>query len=196
MPSPPRLPWLTRDQLHPDQDDLWRAIVDGPRLRDRPAPETLGGPFNAWLRSPVAGLKAADLGEQLRFRSALTPRQREIAILVVGAHWKAEFEFWAHAEEARRVGLEEDVIDDLREGRVPTLADADEAVVAAISAELLATGGLADEPYARGLDQLGSHGLVDLVLLVGYYCMVSLTLNTFGVALPPGVDPVWSGEPH
>jgi 4-carboxymuconolactone decarboxylase len=192
VPSPPRLPLLSRDQLRPDQDELWRAIVDGPRLRDRrPPPETLGGPFNPWLYSPVAGLLAADLGEHLRYRSALSPRQREIAILVVGAHWKADFEFWAHAQEAARAGVPDDAIAAIRAGRTPELADAGEAVVHAIVGELLATGGIADERYAAGTAHLGEQGLVDLVLLVGYYCTVSMTLNAFRVALPAGVAPIW-----
>jgi 4-carboxymuconolactone decarboxylase len=165
-------------------------------MRDRPVPETLAGPFNAWLHSPVVGLKAADLGEELRFRSALTPRQREIAILVVGAHWKAEFEFWAHAEEARKAGLGDDVIAAVRDGRTPELADRSEAIVAAVSAELVASGGIADETYAVAVDELGPEALVDLVLLVGYYCMVSLTLNAFRVGLPPGIDPVWDAGRH
>jgi 4-carboxymuconolactone decarboxylase len=186
-----RLPFLTRDQLAPEQEAMWRGIVDGPRLRDRPEPDVLLGPFNAWLYSPVAGRLAAELGEQLRFRSALTARQREIAILVVGAHWKAEFEFWAHADTARRAGIGEDVITALRDGTIPRLAVASEAIVYAIVVELLAAGGIADERYRRGADLLGTAGLVDLVLLVGYYCMVSLTLNAFRVALPPGAQPVW-----
>jgi 4-carboxymuconolactone decarboxylase len=194
--SPPRLPPLSRDQLRPEQDELWRAIIDGPRLKDRTSPpETLGGPFNPWLYSPVAGLLAADLGEHLRFRSSLSPRQREIAILVVGAHWKADYEFWAHAQEAGRAGVPEHIIEAIRQGRAPGLADDGEATVHAIAEELLATGNVSDERYAAGVAHLGEPGLVDLVLLVGYYCTVSMTLNAFRVALPPGVDPVWRGEP-
>ena len=35
---------------------------------------------------------------------------------------------------------------------------------------------------------LGDAGLVDLVGLVGYYGLVSMTLNVFDVAVPEGVD--------
>ena len=34
-------------------------------------------------------------------------------------------------------------------------------------------------------------GLVELSQLIGYYCLISLTLNTFQVALPPGNEPIW-----
>src|SRR5207248_1534451 len=104
---------------------------------------------------------------------------------------KAEFEFWAHADTARRAGIGEDVITALRDGTIPRLADASEAIVYAIVIELLTAGDIADERYRRGADLLGTAGLVDLVLLVGYYCMVSLTLNAFRVALPPEAQPVW-----
>ena len=192
MPPPSRLPTLTRDQLNLEQEALWRAVVDGPRLRGRAAePESLAGPFNAWLYSPVAGLLAADLGEHLRFRSALTARQREIAILVVGARWKAEFEFWAHADLARHAGIGDDVIAQLRDGTEPDLADEAEAVVHAVASELLTTGALSDERHDRAAELLGPEGVVDLVLLIGYYCTVSFTLNAFRVPLPPEASPIW-----
>jgi len=35
---------------------------------------------------------------------------------------------------------------------------------------------------------LGEAGLVDLVGVVGYYGLVSMTLNVFEVALPVGVE--------
>jgi len=195
VPLPPRLPTLSRDQLDPEQEALWRAIVDGPRLRDRTEePQSLGGPFNAWLYSPVAGLLAADLGEQLRYRSALTPRQRELAILVVGAHWKADFEFWAHAELARRAGVGDDVIAAIRDGVEPALADDGDAVVCLVARELVGTGGISDEHYERAVVRLGTAGVVDLVLLVGYYGTVSFTLNAFRVPLPPEVAPVWPAQ--
>jgi 4-carboxymuconolactone decarboxylase len=192
VPLPARLPTLTRDQLGPEQEALWRSVVEGPRLHGRAAdPESLGGPFNAWLYSPVAGRLAADLGEQLRFRSTLTPRQREIAILVVGAHWKAEYEFWAHADLARLAGIGDDLIAPLRDGTVPDLRDEAEAVVHAVASELLTSGALSDERHERAVELLGREGVVDLVLLVGYYCTVSFTLNAFRVALPPEAPPIW-----
>jgi len=38
----------------------------------------------------------------------------------------------------------------------------------------------------RTIAELGERGVVDLVGVAGYYCLVSMTLNVFDVGLPPG----------
>ena len=47
--------------------------------------------------------------------------------------------------------------------------------------------GLADP--AQKLGEFGRHGVVDLVGIVGYYCLVSITLNVFDMPLPKGESP-------
>lgn len=55
--------------------------------------------------------------------------------------------------------------------------------------EFLATHHVSEPVYARALAEFGERGLVDLIGIVGYYGLVSMTLNVFEVALPEGVEP-------
>ncbi|HUI62577.1 MAG TPA: hypothetical protein VLX90_20280, partial [Steroidobacteraceae bacterium] len=55
-----------------------------------------------------------------------------------------------------------------------------------LSTEMLNTRRVGDATYKRALDTFGMPMLVDLVAIVGYYCMVSVTLNTFEAPLPTG----------
>ncbi|MEI7925916.1 MAG: carboxymuconolactone decarboxylase family protein, partial [Chloroflexota bacterium] len=57
--------------------------------------------------------------------------------------------------------------------------------------EYLQTHRVSDATYDRAKAALGENGVVDLVGIVGYYCLVSMTLNVFEVALPAGeADPL------
>ena len=73
-------------------------------------------------------------------------------------------------------------------GAAPDFADSAEATVHAFCTEVLTTREAEDNTYAAALDLLGEEGLVDLVGLMGYYCLVSFTLKVFRIE-PPGGPP-------
>ena len=112
-----RISYITPDNFTEAQQRLFKSITSGKRGEGR-APEDLlnseggmSGPFNPWLRSPVLGDAAQRLGETVRFESTLSPQLRELAILIVAAKWKAQYEWWAHERIARREGLDEGIIE-------------------------------------------------------------------------------------
>jgi alkylhydroperoxidase family enzyme len=114
------LPIVGKSDLDAEQKVLWDYILNGPRggslIGLGESIKCLPGPFNPWMQIPSFGKLAAEMGERLRFRSVLPGNLRELAILTAGVHWKAEFEFWAHARVARAEGLPDSIIDALRAG--------------------------------------------------------------------------------
>ena len=96
-----RLAPLDLDTMTPDQRRVADEIRGGPRGGMR-------GPFEAWLRSPGLADHAQKLGAHVRFGTELPKDVAELVILLTGAHWQAQFEFWAHARLGRSVGLPED----------------------------------------------------------------------------------------
>jgi 4-carboxymuconolactone decarboxylase len=146
----------------------------------------LRGPFNAWLHSPVIGDAAQRLGETIRFEGSLFPRHRELAILTMASHWKAEYEFWAHEKIARREGVEESLIQSLSSGVRPDFVHVTDALVYDFSREVICERKVSDSLFNDAICQLGEAGVVDLVLLLGYYTLVSMTLNVFHVRVPEG----------
>lgn len=147
------------------------------------------GPFNAWLHRPVLGDLAQRLGEELRFEGMLPERLREIAVLVAAAHWRSQFEWWAHEKLARRAGVPDRIIDDIREGRERITGSQAETSVHAFARALLLTARVPQDTYAHAVAELGDSGVVELVILLGYYSMVAMTLNVFEVPLPDGETP-------
>ena len=184
-----RLPFLSRDALDDDGQEVWDAITAtrGSIVTDD---GTLIGPFNAWVTAPGIGGRLADLGAALRFESSIERRLLEVAIITVGARWRAEFEWWAHSRMALHHGVSQEAVDAIARGATPDLPD-DERIVHAVASQLVATGHLDRAVHDAARELLGDRGIVELVTLCGYYTLVSFTLNAFDVALPPGEEPTW-----
>lgn len=174
-----RLTPLTNETMSGEQRRVADEIRRGPRGGMR-------GPFEAWLRSPELADHAQRLGAYSRFGTGLPADVMELAILLTGAHWKAQFEFWAHARLARQAGLPDGVIEAVRMGEKPSLTRDDLSVVYAVVSEYFATNRLSDATYARAVEIVGEKGLVDVIGIVGYYGLVSMTLNIFEVEVPEG----------
>jgi 4-carboxymuconolactone decarboxylase len=175
----PRLQPIDLDALTPEQRAVADAIIFGPR-------GGLRGPFEAWLRSPGMAQPAQELGAYCRFGSSLPAHLSELAILLTGKHWKAQFEFWAHSRLATAAGLAPEVIEAIRTGQRPALDDPAAQTIYDFVTEYFATSRVTDATYRRAVDAFGEAGVVDLVGTVGYYGLVSMTLNVFEVSVPPG----------
>ena len=154
----------------------------------------LTGPFNAFVHAPDIGRRLSSLGAALRFSTSIERRLTEVAIITVGSHWKAEFEWWAHARMAVTHGVPQAVVDAIGAGEDPQFAQADERIVYAVARELLADGQLSQPSYDRAQELLGDAGMVELVSLCGYYTLISYLLNAFAVPLPPGAERRWPGR--
>uniref|UniRef100_A0A9E8CRH6 Carboxymuconolactone decarboxylase family protein n=1 Tax=Bosea sp. NBC_00436 TaxID=2969620 RepID=A0A9E8CRH6_9HYPH len=146
-------------------------------------------PMIAWLRQPELARRAQKLGELLRFETTLGSRLTELAILVCGRHWTSHHEWKAHKRLALEAGLNPDAIADIAARRPPRMLDARELLVYEIATTLLESGRIQAELYRRGLSEFGEQGMVELVGTLGYYCLVSLTLNAFELGLPEAVAP-------
>ena len=193
-----RLPPITLREATAAQRAVFDVVTGGERARHH-TPATfidsrggLAGPFNAWAHRPDLGEGVLALGEQLRFRGRLPAAAREIAILTVGATWRAEFEWWAHARIARQEGVPEDILTAIRNGEPPSLSDPVEQAAYDVAAALLKDGKVDEHTYRSARAVVGDGGLVELVTLVGYYTLVSFILNAFEVPLPEGETGVFA----
>ena len=177
----PRLPILAEKSFTPSQRALAAAIRSGPRRHF-----SLAGPFAVFMHAPAYGALAQALGGHLRFKTRVPPRLSEFAILFTARHWKANYEWTAHAPIAARQGVKPQTIAALRAGRVPKSAPADEMAIYAFAKELYATRRVRTGTFNRVRKLLGDAGTVELVGVLGYYALVSMTLNAFRVPLPKG----------
>jgi 4-carboxymuconolactone decarboxylase len=187
-----RIPYVRRDELGPEGQQLWDSIVSGRGDQVLTADGDLAGPFNAFVTAPDAGRRLSALGATLRFGTSIERRLSEVAIITVGARWQAEFEWWAHARMAREHGVAGPVVDAIGRGEDPPFEADDERAVYAVARQLSDSGRLDQGTYDAAHRFLGDAGMVELVALCGYYTLVSFLLNAFTVPLPPDALPMWA----
>jgi 4-carboxymuconolactone decarboxylase len=180
--SPYRLPTLSEDNLDPRQ----RALLDSIRSGPRGSKASLGGPFGVYLHAPDFGDLTQQLGAFCRYKTSLPPRLSEFAILVTARHWRAQYEWHAHAAIAESAGVKTRTISDLKAGRIPTRAPKDERAIHTFVIELYKTRRVTDRTYARVHKLLGDAGMVEFMGILGYYALVAMTLDVFRVPLPAG----------
>lgn len=163
------------------QQEIHDAIASGPRGGVR-------GPLAVWLHRPELAARAQDLGAYCRYGSSLEPRLSELAIIVMARTYGAEYEWYAHKPAGLKAGLSEELVEAVRTGADPVFADAEEEVVYRVSRAALDTRQVPDDLYARAEAVLGHERLVDLVGVLGYYSLISLTLNIFRISPPEGAE--------
>jgi 4-carboxymuconolactone decarboxylase len=186
----PRLPVLNEAQMNDAQRALMEAIRSGPRGKSI-APR---GPFAVWLHAPEFGQLAQALGGHVRYKTALPPRLSEFAILCTARLWRAQYEWFAHGPMAEKGGVKPKTIQDLRAGRMPNSAPKDERAIYDFVQELYKTKRVSDRVYKRLHAILGDAAMVELVGILGYYVMISMTLNVFRM-MPPEDAPLPFAEP-
>ncbi|HWF40387.1 MAG TPA: carboxymuconolactone decarboxylase family protein [Candidatus Acidoferrales bacterium] len=169
------------EEMSEEQRGVYNETVAGRRGR-------VPAPLVAWLESPVLADRAQKLGEFVRYETSLPPRLSEMAILTVARYWTAQFEWTAHKAEALKAGLDPEIIDDIAQRRVPRFKNADEPVIYDFSVALLQEHAVEDELYKRAVEKFGQRGVVELVGILGYYTLISMTLNTFEIQ-PEGSVP-------
>jgi 4-carboxymuconolactone decarboxylase len=175
-----RLPDLVVEDLSPEQRRVHDAILSGPR-------GIVEGPLRVWLTSAELADRAQALGAFCRFGTVLPPRLSELAIITAGAYWKAGFEWAVHAPIAIKAGVDAEAAEAIRTGQQPHFEQADQAAVHAFAHELLHHRKVSDETYRRAEKELGTRGVVELVGILGYYGLISMTIVAFEVPLPDGV---------
>ena len=177
-----RFKLLTDAEMTPRQRQTYQAIVSGPR-------KGALGPFNALLRSPDVADRVQKVGEYVRFHSVIPAPLNEMAILIAGRSWNAQFEFWAHSRLGKEAGLDASIIDAIAEGRRPPKMNDDERIVYNFCSELFRDKKVSDSTFSAVVERFGEQGVIDLIVAGGYYSTVSMILNVDRYPLPAGETP-------
>jgi 4-carboxymuconolactone decarboxylase len=169
-----RLSLPAYENLTTDQKRVYDDIAAGPRGSVR-------GPLAVWLNRPELADAAQSLGRYCRYDCSLPKKLRELAILTTARIWDAEFEWAAHVNHAREAGLSEEIIHALRNDLDVPLTPGAETVVFDVTHRLNTTRALPNALYAKAIDILGRDQFVDLIGLLGYYSLISMTIKAFEI---------------
>jgi len=146
------------------------------------------GPFAVMLRSPEVMLRAAAMGDYMRYQTSLAPAMNELIILITARHWSQQFEWYVHQPMALKAGLPPQIVEAISKGRRPDAMSGDETIVYDFATELLRLQSVSDTAYAKAVERFGEHGVIDMIGVAGYYSFLSMMMNTARTAVPADSD--------
>ena len=162
-------------RMTPEQREGYRFLVEGPRGR-------LPGPYKVWVHNPKLVHASAPLGQYFTpGQSSLSEREREIAVLVITSRWHSAYPTAAHEKRGKEVGLPAANVEAIIAGLPASFADAREQAVYEVAMALAGGRLISEGLYARAVKALGHERITDMIVLMGYYTAVSLTLNFYAV---------------
>jgi alkylhydroperoxidase family enzyme len=145
--------------------------------------------FRTMARHRALAERFSRFGGYLLFKGLLPAREREIVILRVGWRSGSVYEFGQHTIIGKNAGVTEEQIERLAVEELDGWTDDDRALVT--MADELCAGDTVTEPTWSALASRWSEAeLMELLVVAGFYRMVSGFLNSVGVQLDPGT-PGW-----
>jgi 4-carboxymuconolactone decarboxylase len=170
---------LKADELSPAQKAWADVIAVPPRNAKWGAP-----PYRAYIRNPELAPRLSALSDYLRWNTTLPPRLSELAILITARQWTAQYEWFAHYPLALKGGLDPKVAGDIAQGKRPDNMKDDEAALYDLAIALYRDKKVSDSVYKAALDKFGERGIMDIIGIIGYYDITSMTLITMQAGAP------------
>src|ERR1700683_4828349 len=170
---------LRPEELTPPQ----KAWADATTAPPRNA-KFVNPPYRAYIRNPDLAPRLTALSEYLRWHTSLPPRLSELAILITARQWTAQYEWFAHYPLALKAGLDPKVAGDIAAGRRPDTMKDDEAALYDLATALYRDKKVSDPIYQAALEKFGERGIMDIIGIMGYYDITSMTLITMQAGAP------------
>jgi len=168
---------LTKEEMSVEQRKVFDEISSGPRGGVR-------GPLAVWMQRPGLADTAQALGEYCRYNTSLSSKLSELAICIIARIWGSEYEWRVHSVIAQEAGIESDIIESIRLGKKPKFIDNKQQLIYQFAVSLHRDRYVTDELYLESVRILGQDSVIDLVGVLGYYTLISMTINAFEVTHP------------
>ena len=160
-----------------------QAIVDG-IVASRGA---LQGPFTMFLHCPELAGRLAHLGAFVRFEGTLDMRVRVLAAMTVARELDAVYVWGAQTGQARKLGVPETTIAAVRDKHSRGLPPEDAQIVD-FTRTLLRQHRVDDATVKALRARFGDDGFIQLTGAIGYYSMLSMTVNACELEAAPGAE--------
>src|ERR1700712_3384696 len=170
---------MTAEQLNPEKKK-WANLIPAPPRNAK----FVNPPYRAYITNPDLANRLSALSEYLRWNTSLPPRLSELAILITARQWTAQYEWYAHYPLALKGGLDPEIADAIAAGKRPEGMKEDETALYDLASELYRDKKVSDPVYKAALGKFGERGIMDIIGIIGYYDLVSMTLITMQAEAP------------
>jgi 4-carboxymuconolactone decarboxylase len=164
-----RIPLITSKDQVPDKH---HGVVDG-IIGSR---GSLHGPFSIFLHSPELAERVAHLGAFVRFEGTLDFRVRVLAAMTVAREFEAMYVWGAQTGSARRQNVPEATITAIKQNRSDGIPPEDLQIID-FTRQLLRKHRVDAATATAMLDRFGSDQFIQLTGAIGYYSMLSMSVN-------------------
>ena len=179
----PRTPTVTRDQVPEELREAFDAETAAT------GGVVTSGPGSVMIHSPEMRRRANNLVNYLRDESSLPKKLQELTMILTARTMDCQFIWHAHSARARQLGIGDEFVDNLRDGKPLPQLPADEQVVVNYVTEVFQNHRVQDGTWQAAVDQFGPLGVTELTTLMGYYTMLAFNANAFQIDTPDGGEP-------
>ena len=176
-----RLEPLKVENFSPEQKAIYAKVSRGRT--------DIGGPYSGWLRNPPIAAAAHELLSAVRLNGKLDKKLYEILVLTVARRAGVEYAFVVHEPLALAAGVEPEVIEAIRTQRKPLFSRPDDALIYQATTSLLENVKLPEAIYQALIERFGLELTIEIVTVVGTYCLIGTVVNAFEVQSPNGEKP-------
>lgn len=149
----------------------------------------IDGMYLSMLNHPELTRQVGALGTYLRFGDgALPDDMRELTILWLARRLKAGYEWVKHFPYARKAGVSEEVLEAIRTGQEPAGLRTDLQLALQVADCVLEKRSIPATVQDSLAAVVGLPGVVELVVLCGFYEMIAGVIFAFDVPLPEGEE--------
>src|SRR5271163_996411 len=135
-----RFPEISHNEYTDEQNELAQKVAS--------SRGAMRGPFVPALHSPGILRAIEATGAYVRFDNALPEDLKELATLVVGRFWGAQYEWYAHARLALQSGVDPAIVEAIRKGEPPTNLTPEQTAIYVFCVELNGSHSVSDRAFA------------------------------------------------
>ena len=174
-----RVPITTRESMSPEGLKVWDDIESsrGGVARN----------YAAILNNPLAAGSLAGLGGYARYETPLDLRIKTLAVLTAAREAGGHYVWTVNQRGAKETGISDDIVAAIREFRAPVGLEPADANVVQFVIEILRQHRVSDATFQALKAQIGDAGIIDVLVVSGYYHTLAHTLQALEVELPDGM---------
>jgi 4-carboxymuconolactone decarboxylase len=166
-----------------------KALYDRLAAKRRARGEGFGGPYLALCNHPALAERVEALGFYLKFEGVLPRVHYQFIVLSVAHATGAAFEWQDHVQHALAAGLPQSLIDGIAGGANASLPHPFD-LLRDILTNTLAWQAIPDALQVQAVDAWGKDGLVEIVVVSGFYQMFAAINQGFDIRSPAQPAPL------
>ena len=148
------------------------------------------GPHKIWLANPTLSRTIVPTGLYYQKESTLSKAEIEIVTILTTSRWLSSYGSYEHERIGKLLGhLAPNTVERMIAGLPVSFADQRQQAIYELASALVTPRIVSAGLFRRVKDQISDAGIVDVTVLIGWFTMVSMTLNAYDVpAEAQGLD--------